>query len=329
MIRDIPFHGIASGKLRRYFSWQNFIDPFKVTFGVLQALVLCLRESPDVVFSKGGFVAVPVVVAAWILRIPVICHESDVTPGLANRLCLPFSQLICLNFEESKRYVPAGKSTVTGTPVRRALIDGDAENGRTFLGFTGDKPVLLVFGGSNGRTFLGFTGGKPVLLVFGGSLGAGSINAAVREVLQGLLERFDIVHIAGEGNVDASLDAPGYVQKTFLQDEFGDVMAAATIVVSRAGANSIYELLYLRKPHLLIPLSAAVSRGDQLENAEAFREAGFSHVLAEEDLSGEKLLQALDALLASVDVIANNLENFERRDSVARIRELIVERSKN
>ena len=309
----VPYYPVASGKLRRYFAWQNFIDPFLVFWGVLQSLVLCLRLRPDAVFSKGGFVSVPLVVAAWLLRVPVISHESDVTPGLANRLTYPFCRKICVTFEATVPYLPEGKVTVTGTPVRRSLVAGDAAAGLAFLGFSGEKPVLLVFGGS---------------------LGAATINNQARRVLPLLVRDFDVIHVVGKGHLDTSIGAAGYVQsyvqKEFIGEQFGHVLAAAAVVVSRAGANSLYELLMTRKPHLLIPLGKAASRGDQLDNARIFAELGFSKVLYEEALTGDEksddvFVESVNDVLVHSEEITARLDSFEIKDSVNLIIELIQE----
>ena len=305
----IPYYAVASGKLRRYFSWQNFIDPFCILWGLVQSVALCLRLRPDAVFSKGGFVSVPLVVAAWLLRVPVISHESDVTPGLANRLTYPFCRQICVTFEATARYLPKGKVNVTGTPVRRSLVARDAAAGLEFLGFLGEKPVLLVFGGS---------------------LGAATINNQTRRVLTALVQDFDVVHLVGHGNLDSAIEAPGYVQKEFIGDQFGDVLAAATVVVSRAGANSVYELLMTRKPHLLIPLGKSASRGDQLDNARVFADLGFSRVLYEEALTSDKksddvFVESVKALLVHSEEITARLQSFEIKDSLNLIIELIQE----
>lgn len=297
----VPFHAIATGKLRRYFSWQNFVDPVKITFGLVQAIALCWRLAPDVVFSKGGFVAVPVVIGAWICRIPVIAHESDTSPGLATRLCLPFVRRVCVNFEQTLAELPPGKGILTGSPVRRALLEGDAARGRAALGLS-DRPVLLVFGGS---------------------LGAATINAAVREVLDSLCQRFDVVHAAGAGNVDPALDRDGYFQFEYIGREFGDVLAAADLVISRAGANSIYELLVTRTPHVLVPLPRAASRGDQIENADAFAALGMSRVVYQEDLTGTRLLDAVDEAWRARDTLRAAMAAFEVRDTVALITNLL------
>ena len=305
----VPYYYVASGKFRRYFSYQNLIDPFFIIWGLGQSVALCVRLRPDAVFSKGGFVSVPLVIAAWLLRIPVISHESDVTPGLANRLTYPLCRKICVTFEATVRHLPKGKVHVTGAPVRRSLAAGDAAAGLEFLGFSGEKPVLLVFGGS---------------------LGAATINNQTRRVLPVLVQVFDVVHVAGNGNLDTAIEEPCYVQKEFVGDQFGHVLAAATVVVSRAGANSVYELLMTRKPHLLIPLGKKSSRGDQLDNARVFADLGFSRVLYEEALTSDQksddvFVESVKAVLVDSEEITARLQAFEIKDSVNMIIELIQE----
>ncbi|MFT7685625.1 MAG: UDP-N-acetylglucosamine--N-acetylmuramyl-(pentapeptide) pyrophosphoryl-undecaprenol N-acetylglucosamine transferase [Candidatus Azotimanducaceae bacterium] len=304
----VVFHGISSGKLRRYFSWQNFVDPIFIFWGILQSLYLCLYRRPKVVFSKGGFVAVPLVFAAWLCRIPVICHESDITPGLANKLSFPFARHVCLNFSQTKKYLPSGKLVVTGTPVRRSIIDGDASKGLAFLGF--DKS-------------------REVILVFGGSLGAEAINACVYTLVPELADKYQIVHIVGKNNLDNQYaNISGYRQFEFLQEEFGDVLAAADAVVSRAGANSIYELLVMRKPHILIPLSSLASRGDQIINAEIFEKEGMSMVIKEESLSEDLLGSSLEKLISNKAFYQNKLREFETPDALSVIADLISNAAK-
>jgi UDP-N-acetylglucosamine--N-acetylmuramyl-(pentapeptide) pyrophosphoryl-undecaprenol N-acetylglucosamine transferase len=301
--RGVAYRAIATGKLRRYFDWQNFVDPFRILWGLMQSLVICLSFRPDVVFSKGGFVAVPVVVAAWLTRTPVISHESDMTPGLANKLCYPFSAIICVNFEETEKYLPAGKVMVTGSPVRRVLLEGEAVRGRDFLQIDDARPILLVIGGS---------------------LGAVTINRVVRESLDDLLERFVVVHVAGGGNVvDSLLTRAGYLQYEYIDAEFGDVLAASTLVLSRAGANSLYELLTLRKPHILVPLPLSASRGDQIVNARVSESAGMSTVIQQEDFTSTSLMEAVAGVSANMAEIRSRLEEFEVRDSVGLITDLI------
>ena len=242
--QGIPYYGISSGKLRRYFDLKNFTDPFRVLKGFGEARKLLKKLQPDIVFSKGGFVSVPVVVAAGRLKIPTIIHESDMTPGLANRLCIPSAVKVCCNFPETKSHLPEGKAVVTGTPIRQELLPGDPQKGRDFTGFTSDKPVILIIGGS---------------------LGAQAVNTAVRNILPQLLPEFQVVHLCGKGKKDESLTGlTGYVQYEYIEKELADLFAMADIVISRAGANAICELQALKKPNLLIPLSANASRGDQI-----------------------------------------------------------------
>lgn len=299
----IDFHGIATGKLRRYFSWQNFIDPLYILWGFCQSLLLCLRLRPNVVFSKGGFVAVPIVVAAWLLRIPVISHESDTTPGLANKLCFPFCRWICVNFPQTTEHLPVGKVLLTGSPLRAGLLHGNAERARQDFGLAMDKPVLLIFGGS---------------------LGANVINQAVRQNLEVLLDEFQIVHVVGAGNLLPALaDTQGYLQCDYINEGFGDLLALADLVIARAGANTIYEMLITRTPHILVPLSAAASRGDQLINAQIFADAGFSEVIAESELTDERLLTCIQQTYSRREAIHQRLLSFEIKDSVAIITDLI------
>lgn len=301
---NLPFHAIHSGKLRRYFSWQNFIDPVFILFGFVQSLWLCLTIRPDLVFSKGGFVSVPVAAAAWLCRIPVISHESDITPGLANKLCLPFSKVLCVNFAETLNHLPAAarhKVQVTGSPLRSGLRDTDPEQGRGFLQFSSDRPVLLVVGGS---------------------LGAKMLNETIWANLEWLTQDFQIVHLVGAGNINNDVSYPEYRQFEYLSEEYGDVLACADVVLSRAGANSIYELLALRKPHLLVPLSAAASRGDQLVNARIMAARGLSLSLTEAELSADTLRRALNVLLSDQQMRAN-MAALPQDDPLALIIQLI------
>lgn len=293
----VRYFGVRSGKLRRYFSLANVTDAFRVPFGVLQAFSILGRVKPDVVFSKGGFVAFPIVFAAWLRRIPVVAHESDLSPGLANRLSLPFVAALCVNFEATR---VAGKRVVhTGTPMRPALIRGERERGLASLGFSGERPFLVVVGGS---------------------LGAQRLNEIVREALGALTATFDVLHVCGAGKLDPRLAGKrGYVQREFVSDGWGDMLAAADLVVSRSGANALYELLYLKKPHLLVPLPATASRGDQIENAAHTEAKGFSKVVQEADLTAGLLVENLEALLHDLDRWRERLATFEPPDSTGLI----------
>lgn len=272
--KDVTYHIISSGKLRRYFSWKNFTDPFRVMRGLFQARRVIREVKPAAVFSKGGFVSVPVVIAAHGKHIPVVTHESDYTPGLANKINAKFADKICVTFEDTLAHVGA-KGVHTGTPIRPELYQGDKERGLAFLGFN-DK--------------------KPVLLIMGGSLGASVVNDAVRAALPKLLISYDIVHLCGKGKVEERLNQPGYRQFEYVNEELPDVLAATDVVVSRAGANAVFEFLALSKPALLIPLPRSASRGDQILNAGYFARKGFAMVLEQESLTPETLLDAVNDL---------------------------------
>ena len=246
----IPYYSISTGKLRRYLSKENIKDMFRVVKGIAEAKKLIKKLKPDLVFSKGGFVAVPVVLGAKSNNVPVIIHESDITPGLANKIAMPSARVVCSTFPETLQYVPKGKGVHTGTPIRKELFEGDRQKGLAACKFTGEKPVLLMMGGS---------------------LGAVKLNNCLREILPELVKTFDVIHLCGKGNLDARLrEQEGYMQFEYVSDGLNDLLAAADIIVSRAGSNSISEFLALKKPHLLIPLSARASRGDQILNAESF-----------------------------------------------------------
>ena len=301
--QGIPYYGISSGKLRRYFDLKNFTDPFRVLKGFGEARKLLKKLQPDIVFSKGGFVSVPVVVAAGRLKIPTIIHESDMTPGLANRLCIPSAVKVCCNFPETKSHLPEGKAVVTGTPIRQELLSGDPQKGHDFTGFTSDKPVILIIGGS---------------------LGAQAVNTAVRNILPQLLPEFQVVHLCGKGKKDESLTGlTGYVQYEYIEKELADLFAMADIVISRAGANAICELQALKKPNLLIPLSANASRGDQILNARSFEKQGFSMVLEEEEITDQVLLDAVKKLFENRDTYRRAMEDAPGQDSIAVICNLI------
>ena len=299
----ISYHGISSGKLRRYFDIKNFSDPFRVAKGFFQAKKLLKQLKPDIIFSKGGFVTVPVVQAAKTQHIPVILHESDMTPGLANRLALPAALKICCNFPETVSHLPEGKAVVTGSPIREELRHGKRLSALQFCGFTADKPVLLSIGGS---------------------LGSVAVNQAIRSILPELLQSFQVIHLCGKGNLDPSLnDTSGYVQYEYIKNELADLFALADIVVSRAGANAICELLELRKPNLLIPLSAAASRGDQILNAASFQKQGFSVVLQEEDLTSDLLLDRILNLYENRQTYINAMDKSSASNAVDTIVALI------
>ena len=302
---NVPYYGISSGKLRRYFDLKNFSDPFKVLKGFSEASKLLKKLKPDVVFSKGGFVSVPVVIAAKQHKIPVIIHESDMTPGLANKLSIPAASKVCCNFPETIEHLPKGKAVLTGSPIREELLTGSREKALKFTGLSGSKPALLIIGGS---------------------LGSVVVNEAVRSVLPELLKRFEIIHLCGKGKLDETLTAMnGYVQYEYISDELKDLFALSDIVISRAGANSICEFLALRKPALLVPLSAAASRGDQILNANSFAKQGYASVLEEEQLNGETLLASLNELWENRSTYIQAMEASPMGNSIETIIGLLEE----
>lgn len=299
----IPYYGISTGKLRRYFDPKNFSDPFRVIKGFAEAKKILKTLKPDVVFSKGGFVSVPVVRAAASLKIPCIIHESDMTPGLANKLCIPVASKICCNFPETLTGLPADKAVLTGSPIREELSRGNK---------------------FHAMDLCGFTSGKPVILVIGGSLGAAGVNSLVRDALPQLLEDFQIVHICGKDKIDnLLLNKQGYKQFEYVKEDLKDLFALADIVISRAGANAICELLALRKPSLLIPLPASSSRGDQILNAKSFESQGFSMVADEDDLTPYTLVEKVHELYFTRQSFIDAMQNSNQRNSIATIIELI------
>ena len=301
----IPYHGISSGKLRRYFDVKNFTDPFRVLKGFMEAKKLMKELKPDVVFSKGGFVTVPVVIAASRRKIPTFIHESDMTPGLANKICIPFATKVCCNFPETISNLPKDKAVLTGTPIRQELLTGSKEKGLAFTGLSPDKPVILIIGGS---------------------LGATAVNEAVRSILPELLEDFQVVHLCGKGKLDENLqNTKGYVQYEYIKKELADLFALADIVISRAGANAICELSALNKPNLLIPLSARASRGDQILNARSFEHLGYSKVLEEEEITKDSLLDAVHDLYENRESYITAMSSSKHKDSI----ELIVQLFEN
>lgn len=269
----IDYVGISSGKLRRYFSWQNFTDPFRVIKGYFEARKIIKKFKPDVIFSKGGFVSVPVVMAASSYKVPTIIHESDMTPGLANKIAMRYATKVCHTFPETAQYL-GNKAVFTGSPLREELFHGNKITALNMCSFNTDKPILLVFGGS---------------------LGAQKVNEAIRAALPLLLTKFQVAHLCGKGKLDESLKGTkGYAQFEYISDEMKDFFAMADIIVSRAGSNSICEIAALNKPSVLIPLSANASRGDQILNANSFEKQGFCEIVDEDTMTTESLLDTIN-----------------------------------
>lgn len=301
--QNIPYYGISSGKLRRYLDLKNFSDPFKVVKGYFQAIRLIKKIKPDVVFSKGGFVSVPVVLAAKHCKVPAVIHESDITPGLANKLAIPAARKVCCNFPETLKYLPAEKAVLTGSPIRQELLKGNAGRAMELCGFTGSKKTILIIGGSTGSQV---------------------INNAVRHLLPSLCARYQVIHLCGKGNLEPSLTKQeGYAQFEYAQSELADFFALASLVISRAGANAICEILALHLPNILIPLSANASRGDQILNARSFEKQGFSYVLEEEQLSDDTLREAVAHVMEHSSSYKEKMESSKQLNSIDTIIDLI------
>lgn len=306
LIADFPevdYFGIPTGKLRRYLTWENVKDFGRVFKGIHAARKLIKRLKPDVIFSKGGFVSVPVLIGGFLNGVPSITHESDLTPGLANRLSFPFVKEVMVTFESSMQHVPAKKGYYLGPVIRKQIQGGSRARGLEAYGFSGKKPVLVVLGGS---------------------LGAAAVNQVIWDNLDALLERYDILHGVGRGKGDASIRREGYVQVEYIKTAMSDTLAMADIIVSRAGSNAIFEFLYYRKPMLLIPLGTNQSRGDQILNAEQFVSKNYARVLFEAELTTEAFFGRLDEIRRDYDAIVAAQSAFPFTDATARIVEEVT-----
>ncbi|AQU79432.1 MULTISPECIES: undecaprenyldiphospho-muramoylpentapeptide beta-N-acetylglucosaminyltransferase [Planococcus] len=305
---SVPYHAISSGKLRRYFSTKNFSDPFRVGAGLMQAVAIIRKTKPVAIFSKGGFVSVPVVMAGRMMSIPVIIHESDVTPGLANKIALPFADHIFTVFKETLAHVPSSKSTCTGSLIRSELMEGSAIKGQEICSFDNDLPVLLIMGGSQGSAM---------------------INSAVRNNLERLLKQVNIIHLCGKGNYMTELDHhSNYRQFEYVTHELPHLLHLTDFVVSRAGSNSIFEFLALKKPMLLVPLSMQKSRGDQILNANLFEKQGFAHVVEEEQLSADRFMEELERLQTDKEQLITAMTQAEAPITAAEMAKLVAVHTK-
>jgi UDP-N-acetylglucosamine--N-acetylmuramyl-(pentapeptide) pyrophosphoryl-undecaprenol N-acetylglucosamine transferase len=304
---QVEYIGISSGKLRRYMDLENFKDPFRIVKGVFQAYQIIRKQKPDVVFSKGGFVSVPVVLGAWLNKVPVVIHESDISPGLANKIALPMAKKVCLTFAETKKHINSDKAIHVGPIIRKELKQGDADKGYKLCGFSK---------------------GKPVILIMGGSLGSRKINEVIRRNLRALLTQYQVVHLCGKGQIDDTITTKGYKQFEYIQEELADLLAMTDLVISRAGSNSIFEFLALRKPMLLIPLSLAASRGDQILNAQSFKASGYCEVLQEEELDDQTLIAALAALSTNRKKIMEKMAQDDQGNAIQTVMQLITKASK-
>ncbi len=307
--RQLRYYGIPTGKLRRYFSLQNIIDLFKIFGGFLASVAILLREKPRLVFSKGGYVSVPPVAAARLLRIPALTHESDLRPGLATRINTRFADRVLVSFPASDRYFKGrfrSKVIHTGNPIRKALLSGDPQAGRAMFGCPANLPLLLVLGGS---------------------LGSASINRLVLEAVDSLRMSCFVVHQLGSGHFDGSEAQSNYYPAAYFDEELPDILAAADLVLCRAGANTLWELAALGKPSVLIPLPRGSSRGEQIENAGFFAQAGASIVLQQDGLTPHELSELVLHLLGNADKLermSRRASELSRPDAASRIAQLIL-----
>lgn len=303
----VIYHPISTGKLRRYMSIENFKDPFKILKGIFQSWKILRNTRPQVIFSKGGFVSVPVSIAGWFRRVPMIIHESDFTPGLANKLVTPFSKQILTTFPETINYLPIKKTTHVGAIVRNELTEGSETNGYKLTGLKNTKPIILVMGGSGGSR---------------------KINQIIRKNLSKLLGEYQIIHICGDDGIDETIEQEGYVQYKYVNDELNDLFAITDYIISRAGSNAIFEFLALNIPMLLIPLSLGASRGDQIFNAKSFEKQGYAQILEEENLTDESLIKSLDELVSNGPVLTRKMKQNEAVDSFNTVVKIIEETAK-
>ncbi len=298
---ELPYYAVPCAKLNRKFTVANFAIPFKVISGIKKAGDILDELKPDVVFSKGGYVSVPTVIAANRRKIPVIAHESDYTAGLANRLTSGLCKKVLTSFPETAKNIKNGE--YIGSPIRNSIYGASK------------KDALKSFG---------FSGQKPVLLVIGGSLGAKALNDALRAALPDLIPKYDVLHICGKGNLTENPPKRGYFQAEFIK-KIENAFAAASVCVTRAGSNALFELLSLKLPCVLIPLPKGASRGDQILNAAYFQRLGLASVLPQDALTNESLTFAVNAAYANRFNLLRNFEKHPVKDKSRQISRILAD----
>lgn len=304
----IPFFPIPSGKLRRYVSHKNFFDLFRIAAGFFRALSILTRLKPDILFSKGGYVSVPPVIAARLLGIPCITHESDVIPGLATRINAHFVGRVLLPYETSARHLSGRsrrKSVVIGNPVRTEITGGDPERGKALVGASSDLPLLFVFGGS---------------------LGSATINSVIADLKEELSGICFTVHQRGN-RPQLFPDDQAYVSRSFFYTEMPDLLAAADLVVARAGAGTLWELAATGTPAILVPLGTAGSRGDQIENARVYGASGAAVVVPDERATAQRIGALIVGLLSDKERrerMSRAARSFAARDVAMKIAKMIL-----
>ncbi|MCY7016530.1 UDP-N-acetylglucosamine--N-acetylmuramyl-(pentapeptide) pyrophosphoryl-undecaprenol N-acetylglucosamine transferase [Streptococcus sanguinis] len=289
---DVTFHSVATGKLRRYFSWQNLLDGFKVVWGIFQSLGIMLKVRPQALFSKGGFVSVPPVIAARLSRVPVYVHESDLSIGLANKIAYKCATKMYATFEQSSSLTKIEHvGAVTKVGSQESVPPQELEEIRQYF----DKEL-------------------PTLLFVGGSAGAKVFNDFVSQNQAALTERYNIINLTGDEGLDVLSDR--LFRKAYVTDLYQPLMDLADVVVTRGGSNTIFELLAMTKLHIIVPLGREASRGDQIENADYFVKKGYAKQLAEEQLDMSNLQTALDDLLANQASYHQAMQNSQEIKSV-------------
>ena len=298
---NIPYYSVPCAKLNRSFCLNNFKLPLKLIAGYKKAGKILDNLKPDIIFSKGGYVSVPTILAAKKRKIPIIAHESDYTIGLANKLTAKYCKKVLTSFKETAQTLKNGE--YVGPPIRKKLLTANTKDAINHFGFLGDKPILLITGGSQGAT---------------------AINNAVRNSLNDLLPKFDILHICGKGNLDKNINRKGYFQTEYLSN-IELAFNICSVCISRAGSNTVFELLALKIPSILIPLPKGNSRGDQVLNAEYFQRLGLVSVLPQNVLTKDSLVYAVNYTYANRHNLKRNLEKANITDSSRQISRILID----
>jgi UDP-N-acetylglucosamine--N-acetylmuramyl-(pentapeptide) pyrophosphoryl-undecaprenol N-acetylglucosamine transferase len=301
---------IKAGKLRRYFSLENLTDIFKIIFGTIQSLYIVYKFRPDVVFSKGGFASVPPVIASWIWRVPILSHESDIVPGLANKIISRFTKKIYISFKDTEKYLPSEKTVLVNSLIREDILNGDKNRARKIFDLEENVPTILIFGGSQG---------------------AQKVNEVALKALPAILEKYQVIHICGMKNYEKIKDAlkhKRYKLYPYLNDNLKEAYALCDVVISRAGANSLFEIIALEKPSIIIPLPTSANN-HQCKNAEYFSRKGMIVLVKEEDLTEVVLEENIFKLLQEEDYRSSIIKmtkeyNYGRKNAAELIAKEII-----
>lgn len=302
--KSIKYYPIPTVKFIRKLTLKNLSIPFKLLNSISKAKKILKDTKPNIIFSKGGFVSVPVVIAAKKLNIPIISHESDLSMGLANKIIYKYCNKMCTTFEKTAKN--RKKCIYTGSPIRKSLFEGKISEAQKLTNFKTQKPTILFVGGSTG---------------------AKTLNEIIYKTLPILTKKYNLIHIVGKGKKRQNISYDDYVQLEFVNN-IENIFAVTDIVVSRAGSNAIYEFLSLKKPMLLIPLPKTQSRGDQIENANYFKQLNIATVLEQEKLTTNSLVLEIENLFKNKDKFINNMKNLKTKDGNKKIVEIIKKYTK-